>query len=70
MAAADMAEKESKVRLNDASATLKAAQAHEVAQDTAMNLHGIEREMLRPPQPADPEEEAINAALAEAMQPA
>lgn len=70
MAAVEMAEKESKVRLNDASATLKAAQAHEVSQDTAMNLHGIEREMLRPPQPADPEEEAINAALAEAMQPA
>lgn len=70
MAAVEMAEKESKVRLNDASATLKAAQAHEVAQDTAMNLHGIEREMLRPPQPADPEEEAINASLAEAMQPA
>jgi hypothetical protein len=68
--AAEMAEKESKVRLNDASATLKAAQAHEVAQDTALNLHGIEREMLRPAQPADPEDEAINAALAEAMQPA
>jgi hypothetical protein len=68
--AADMREKDSKVRLNDASATLKAAQAHEVAQGLALSLHNTEREMLRPPQPADPEDEAINAALSEAAQPA
>ncbi|MDQ5979304.1 MAG: hypothetical protein QG602_2278 [Verrucomicrobiota bacterium] len=63
---ADMAEKASKIRLNDASATLKYAQAHDTGQSMAMGLQQLERDMTAPPE--DPEQEQINAALAEAAQ--
>lgn len=69
-AEAEMAEKASKVRLNDASATLKYAQAHDTGQNMAMNLHNLEQQALAPPDPAAQEQEQINAALAEAAQPA
>lgn len=66
MADADMAEKASKVRLNDAGATLKYAQAHNTGHSMAMGLQQMERDMTAPPE--DPEQEQINAALAEAAQ--
>lgn len=66
-AAADQAEKASKVRLNDATTTLKAAQAHEVAQDTALALHGVERDALAADSQTSPEDAAIQASMAEAM---
>lgn len=66
MADADMAEKASNVRLNDASATLKYAQAHDTGHSMAMGLQQMERDMTAPPE--DPEQEQINSALAEAAQ--
>ena len=66
MADADMAEKASKVRLNDAGATLKYAQAHNTGHSMAMGLQQMERDMTAPPE--DPEQEQINAALAETTQ--
>ena len=54
------------MRLNDAGATLKYAQAHNTGHSMAMGLQQMERDMTAPPE--DPEQEQINAALAEAAQ--
>lgn len=60
---AEMADKESKVRLNDATATLRMAEAHRITHGVALDLHNVGNQAGQPAS----EEDQIQAAIAEAM---
>lgn len=60
---AEMADKASKVRLNDATTTLRAAQAHQVSQSIAAEQHGLQQADANGSEDRD-----IQDALAEATQ--